>query len=93
MKALYRGANILILEPPTMMRSRLLAKKSVAQIRSEFDSGQLRRTLGPLNLVSLGIGAIIGSGIFVMTGGAAANFAGSWYEWEADPANPVQAGA
>jgi APA family basic amino acid/polyamine antiporter len=36
----------------------------------------LRRVLGPLNLIALGIGAIIGTGIFVLTGQAAANNAG-----------------
>ena len=36
----------------------------------------LRRVLGPVNLVSLGIGAIIGAGIFVLTGAASAQFAG-----------------
>jgi APA family basic amino acid/polyamine antiporter len=36
----------------------------------------LRRALGPLNLLTLGIGAIIGAGIFVITGQAAAQFAG-----------------
>jgi basic amino acid/polyamine antiporter, APA family len=36
----------------------------------------LRRALGPINLVSLGIGAIIGAGIFVLTGAAAAKYAG-----------------
>ena len=59
-----------------MAQGRLLAKKSVAQIQQEFAQTDLRRSLGPLNLVSLGIGAIIGAGIFVMTGNAAANFAG-----------------
>ena len=59
-----------------MARGRLLAKKSVAQIQQEFTDSDLRRTLGPFNLISLGIGAIIGAGIFVMTGNAAANFAG-----------------
>jgi amino acid permease len=57
-------------------RGRLLAKKSVAQIQQEFTDSDLKRTLGPFNLISLGIGAIIGAGIFVMTGNAAANFAG-----------------
>jgi APA family basic amino acid/polyamine antiporter len=59
-----------------MATSRLFAKKSVAQIQREFGAGELKRTLGSLNLVSLGIGAIIGAGIFVLTGNAAANFAG-----------------
>jgi APA family basic amino acid/polyamine antiporter len=37
---------------------------------------RLRRVLGPIGLTSLGIGAIIGAGIFVTTGKAAATFAG-----------------
>jgi APA family basic amino acid/polyamine antiporter len=36
----------------------------------------LKRVLGPVNLVTLGIGAIIGAGIFVLTGSAAALYAG-----------------
>src|SRR6201996_8580338 len=39
------------------------------------DSG-LKRALGPFHLITLGIGAIIGAGIFVLTGHAAAEFAG-----------------
>ncbi|MBF0500180.1 MAG: amino acid permease [Candidatus Riflebacteria bacterium] len=39
-------------------------------------TGELRRTLGPVNLIMLGIGAIIGAGIFSLTGTAAANYAG-----------------
>src|SRR5258705_12577915 len=37
---------------------------------------ELHRTLGPWQLISLGIGAIIGAGIFVITGHAAAAYAG-----------------
>src|SRR5579862_1237473 len=37
---------------------------------------QLKRALGPIHLVALGIGAIIGAGIFVITGHAAAGYAG-----------------
>jgi APA family basic amino acid/polyamine antiporter len=37
----------------------------------------LKRTLGPIQLIALGIGAIIGAGIFVLTGHAAASYAGS----------------
>src|SRR5215475_4141852 len=42
------------------------------------DTGEhsLKRALGPVNLVTLGIGAIIGAGIFVLTGSAAAQYAG-----------------
>ena len=53
--------------------------KSIAQIQSEAgEEGQhtLKRTLSATNLVMLGIGAIIGAGIFVLTGTAAANNAG-----------------
>jgi len=42
----------------------------------EVGEHTLRRALGPLNLISLGIGAIIGAGIFVLTGAAAAQYAG-----------------
>src|SRR6266851_6403580 len=57
----------------------LLAKKSLDKLMSEAQETcelSLRRALGPLNLVTLGIGAIIGAGIFVITGQAAAQFAG-----------------
>jgi basic amino acid/polyamine antiporter, APA family len=57
----------------------LLATKSLDSIRAEAaEAGEhtLKRALGPLNLVSLGIGAIIGAGIFVLTGQAAADNAG-----------------
>ena len=59
-----------------MAQGRLFAKKSVEQIQREFGASELKRTLGAVNLVSLGVGAIIGAGIFVLTGNAAANFAG-----------------
>ena len=42
----------------------------------ETGEHSLKRALGPINLVTLGIGAIIGAGIFVITGQAAAQFAG-----------------
>jgi amino acid transporter len=51
-------------------------KKSIDQVQSEFDRGELKRTLGPIHLVLFGIGCIIGAGIFVRTGTAAAQFAG-----------------
>lgn len=55
---------------------RLFIRKSVAQMHAEHAQGELKRTLGALNLVLLGIGCIIGTGIFVLTGRAAADFAG-----------------
>ena len=41
------------------------------------EAHELHRALGPWQLIALGIGAIIGAGIFVITGHAAATFAGS----------------
>jgi basic amino acid/polyamine antiporter, APA family len=61
------------------MPGQLLAKKPLSTIMAEAsDTGEhsLRRTLGPINLITLGIGAIIGTGIFTLTGVAAAQFAG-----------------
>lgn len=58
------------------MSSQLFLKKSVQRIQQEGMQSQLKRSLGPWNLVSLGIGCIIGAGIFVMTGTAAAQHAG-----------------
>lgn len=54
----------------------LLLRKSIEQIQDEAKAYGLKRTLGKWNLVSLGIGCIIGAGIFVMTGKAAAVHAG-----------------
>ena len=56
----------------------LFAKKDLASLRSEADTAEegLHRALGPLDLVALGVGAIIGAGIFVLTGSAAAQYAG-----------------
>jgi len=58
----------------------LWTKKSIAVLQAEAAGEStehtLRRALGALNLTTLGIGAIIGAGIFVLTGTAAAKFAG-----------------
>src|SRR6187402_3139157 len=53
-----------------------LRTKSIDQVQSEFDRGELKRTLGPIHLILFGIGCIIGAGIFVRTGTAAAQYAG-----------------
>ena len=55
---------------------RLFIRKSVEQMHAEHEHGELKKSLGALNLVLLGIGCIIGTGIFVLTGRAAAEFAG-----------------
>jgi len=54
----------------------LLARKSIDDLMTEANTSELRRTLGPFSLITLGVGAIIGAGIFVITGTAAAQFAG-----------------
>ena len=56
--------------------NRLFLKKSIAQVQYESSAHLLKRSLGKWNLLFLGIGCIIGAGIYVMTGNAAANFAG-----------------
>ena len=47
----------------------LFARKDISALQAEVGSDQsLKRALGAVNLVTLGIGAIIGAGIFVLTG-------------------------
>src|SRR5436190_4274655 len=60
-----------------MAWNQLFAKKSLDVLLKEMaGEHRLRRVLGPVALSSLGIGAIIGTGIFVLTGLAARNYAG-----------------
>lgn len=56
----------------------LWIKKSISSLQGEAEGekGGLKRTLSARSLVALGIGAIIGAGLFSITGGAAANNAG-----------------
>jgi APA family basic amino acid/polyamine antiporter len=70
-----------VAEPPTRPNPKpsLLATKPLDTLLKEAqETGEhsLKRALGPINLLTLGIGAIIGAGIFVITGQAAAQFAG-----------------
>ena len=60
-----------------MDRTGMLARKSVAQTTAARpgDAG-MRKTLGVFSIVAIGVGAIIGAGIFVLTGTAAARYAG-----------------
>src|ERR1700710_2911329 len=57
----------------------LFVKKSLEQLMADPEEGKgsLKRTLGAGNLIALGIGAIIGAGLFVRTAAAAGGFAGS----------------
>src|SRR3981081_3836254 len=59
------------------MKNQLFATKSLAQLLEEMKGEhRLRRVLGPVQLTALGIGAIIGAGIFVATGKAAHDVGG-----------------
>ncbi|PWB81914.1 MAG: amino acid permease [Methylocystaceae bacterium] len=63
----------------TAPKRNYFARKSVDDILAESDrqeGGRLHRALGPVSLTALGIGGIIGAGIFVLTGTVAAKFAG-----------------
>src|SRR6476620_1838620 len=54
------------------MASKLFATKSLRHLLDEANGeNRLRRILGPVQLTSLGVGAIIGTGIFILTGVAA----------------------
>ncbi|GAB6158748.1 amino acid permease [Desulfotomaculum varum] len=54
----------------------IFRKKSLEELLLSSQKQQLKKVLGPLDLTLLGIGAIIGTGIFVLTGVAAAEHAG-----------------
>ncbi|MFA6433907.1 MAG: amino acid permease [Elusimicrobiales bacterium] len=56
----------------------LFRKKSISALMAQAEDKEhsLKRALGPLNLTLLGVGGIIGAGIFVLTGQAAAQYAG-----------------
>jgi basic amino acid/polyamine antiporter, APA family len=54
----------------------LATRKSLVDLQVEAGKPTLRRALGPLNLTALGIGSVIGTGIFVLTGTAASQNAG-----------------
>lgn len=60
-----------------MSNNQLFAKKSLKGLLDEMaGDNRLKRVLGPVTLTSLGVGAVIGAGIFVATGAAAHNTAG-----------------
>ena len=58
------------------MLNQLLARKTDFSDADMGDGPKLKRTLGPVGLTAIGIGAVIGGGIFVITGQAAAEHAG-----------------
>ncbi len=54
----------------------LLRKKTIQEILANAEKNTLKKTLGAFDLVMIGVGCTIGTGIFVVTGIAAANYAG-----------------
>ena len=60
------------------MTKGLFVKKSIKTLLDEAQESQhvMKRSLGAVTLIAMGIGAIIGAGIFVLTGQAAAEYAG-----------------
>ena len=57
----------------------IFQKKPIAKLMHESKQKTLARTLGALDLTMLGIGAIVGTGIFVLTGVVAETFWASYY--------------
>src|SRR5881227_3358408 len=59
------------------LRKQLFATRSLKDLLEDMEGeNRLKRALGPVSLTALGIGAVIGAGIFVATGEAARNTAG-----------------
>lgn len=55
---------------------RLFIRKPLTDVRADAERHGLVRALGPVQLVMIGIGCIVGAGVYVMTGTAASNYAG-----------------
>jgi len=74
---LYSSKFLTQVKKDPMLKNKLLITKPLGQLMQESkETGGLKRSLTALNLTTLGIGAIIGAGIFVLTGQAAAQYAG-----------------
>ena len=64
------------MRPPQTRRRGLLDRKPIELVRQDAQQHGLKRALGPVHLLLLGIGCILGAGIYVLPGAAAAEFAG-----------------
>ena len=64
------------MSPPHSRRRGLLDRKPIELVRQDAQHHGLKRALGPVHLLLLGIGCILGAGIYVLPGAAAAEFAG-----------------
>ena len=61
---------------PMTIARQLVSTKSIEALVADANNSSLVRTLGAMDLILMGIGAVVGSGIFVLPGQAAALFAG-----------------
>ena len=60
----------------TARRAPITIRKSLDMVRADAASAGLKRALGPVQLMLIGVGCIVGAGVYVMTGTAAAEYAG-----------------
>ena len=68
--------------------------KNPPEIRKMFEAAGVTADRRVITYCNAGVSAAVGLfALKLLDYPDAANFAGSWYEWEADPANPVQTGA
>src|SRR6478609_9048122 len=58
------------------MKSGLFRKKTIGELLKKNDDVQLKQSLGAFDLVLLGVGAIVGTGIFILPGTVAASHSG-----------------
>ena len=58
------------------MSRKIFSKKPINDLLSSNADKSLKRSIGPVGLILLGLGSIIGAGIFIVTGVAAANYSG-----------------
>ncbi|AZV45600.1 amino acid permease [Peribacillus asahii] len=58
------------------MKSEVFRKKPIGDLLKKSGESQLKKTLGSFDLILLGVGAIVGTGIFILPGTVAANHAG-----------------
>ena len=82
-------------QPPTRPRRQIFATKSIDKLiaDSERPEHALRKTLGPVSLTALGIGAVIGSGIFTVIGTAIGGNPAKLATWTDSPIIDMIVGA
>jgi basic amino acid/polyamine antiporter, APA family len=84
---LNRPAPILLLAGASALSRQIFATKSIDKLISESERPEhaLKKTLGPVSLTALGIGAVIGSGIFTVIGTAIGGNPAKIADWKGSP--------